>query len=129
MRGVASVVEHHVGLPVVPGGDALVDAPPEVLLGLAPPGEHGDAVLGQGRGHLVLGRVDVASRPADLEASSHLSSNLNSLFSSSIREYLSTKRDESLDKDRRLGVDVGAPDDLGPDQGLVVLRGKKEQSV
>ena len=44
-------------------------------------------------------------------------------------KYLCSQVDESLDKDRRLGVDVGAPDDLGPDQGLVVLRGKKKQSV
>ena len=42
MRGVAAVVQDHVGLPVL-GVDALVDAPPEVLLSLSAPGEHGDS--------------------------------------------------------------------------------------
>ena len=46
--------------------DALVDAPPEVLLALAAPGEDGHARLRQRRRHLVLRRVDVARGPADL---------------------------------------------------------------
>jgi len=51
--GVAAVVEDHVGLPVL-GVDALVDAPPEVLLGLAAPRENGEAGLGERGGHFVL---------------------------------------------------------------------------
>ena len=35
--------------------------------------------------------------------------------------YLSSQGDEGLDEDGRLGVDVGAPDDLGPLQWLVIL--------
>ena len=49
--------------------DGLVYAPPEVLLALAPPGEHRDAGLGEGGGNLVLGAVDVASRPTNLTKS------------------------------------------------------------
>ncbi len=96
--GVASVVQDHVGLPVV-GGDAAVDAPPEVLLGLAPPREHGDVLLGEGGRDLVLGAVDVAGRPPDLGA----------------------QRDQGLDEHRGLSVDMGAADDLGPRQWLVIL--------
>ena len=65
VRGVAPVVEHHVGLPVL-GRDALVDAPPKVLLALAAPRKHRHARLGQRGGNLVLRRVDVARGPADL---------------------------------------------------------------
>jgi hypothetical protein len=83
MRGVSAVVQNHVGLPVL-GADALVDAPPKedwkvtkptkkffcllpkVLLALSSPGKDGHADLGEGRGHLILGGVDVARRPADL---------------------------------------------------------------
>ena len=46
--------------------DALVDAPPEVLLAFAAPGEDRHARLRQRRRHLVLRRVDVARRPAHL---------------------------------------------------------------
>ena len=38
MGGVATVIQDHVGLPVV-GGDTSVDAPPEILLRLAAPRE------------------------------------------------------------------------------------------
>lgn len=65
MSGVSSVVQDHVGLPGL-GGDALLDAPPEILLALATPGEHGNVVFGQGGSDLVLGRVDVASGPTNL---------------------------------------------------------------
>ena len=41
MGGVSAVVQDHVGLPVL-GVDALVDAPPEVLLRLAAPGVDGN---------------------------------------------------------------------------------------
>ena len=64
---VAHSVQYQIGLPVV-RLQALVYAPPEVVLRLAPPGVHGDAGLGQGGRDLVLGREDVAGGPADLES-------------------------------------------------------------
>ncbi len=42
VRGVAAVVQDHVGLPVL-GVDAPVDAPPKVLLRLAAPRENREA--------------------------------------------------------------------------------------
>ncbi len=35
--------------------------------------------------------------------------------------YLGSERDQGLDEDRRLGVDVGAADNLGPLERLVLL--------
>ena len=49
---------------------SLVDAPPEVVFGLAPPREYGDPGLCQRGGHLVLGREDVAGRPSEIEHTS-----------------------------------------------------------
>ena len=67
-REVTAVVEQQVrALPVGPQ-QGLVDGPPVLLLGLALPGEHRGAGGGDGRGGLVLGREDVARRPADLGA-------------------------------------------------------------
>ena len=88
--GVSAVVEDHVGLPGL-GGDRLVDAPPEVLLALAPPGEHGDAGLRQGGRDLVLGAVDVAGGPPDL----------------------GPQRDQGLHHHCCLGVDVGTHNYFG----------------
>ena len=65
MGGIPAVVEDHVGLPVVVA-DTPVDAPPEVLLGLASPGEHRDVVLGQCGGDLVLRTVNVTCGPSTL---------------------------------------------------------------
>ena len=74
-RGVATVVEDHVGLRAARPGEDLLGAVPVLLEGLALPGEDRDAlgVLGgavrahdDGRGGLVLGGVDVAGGPADL---------------------------------------------------------------
>lgn len=65
MRGVASVVQQDVGLPVG-RVHALIDAPPEVLLALAAPREYREAGLGQCCGHLVLRRVDVTRGPSNL---------------------------------------------------------------
>ena len=45
---------------------SLVDAPPKVVLGLAPPREDGHSGLGQRRSHLVLRREDVAGRPSEI---------------------------------------------------------------
>jgi hypothetical protein len=41
---------------------------PEVFLGLSTPGKDGDSGLGQGSGHLVLGRVDVTGGPVNLQS-------------------------------------------------------------
>ena len=46
---------------------SLVDAPPEILLVLASPGEDRDVIFSQGGGNLILGRVDVAGRPTNLK--------------------------------------------------------------
>ena len=76
-RGVAAVVEDHVRALAAGPGEDLVGAPPVLGEGLALPGEDGDAleVVGgalraddDGRGGLVLRRVDVAGGPADLGA-------------------------------------------------------------
>ena len=79
-RRVAAVVEDHVGA-VVATRDGprhhLLGAPPVLLERLALPGEHRDALRvlggavgpdGHGRGRVVLGREDVARRPAHLGA-------------------------------------------------------------
>ena len=47
---------HHVGLPVV-SNNTLLDAPPEVVLGLSLPGEDGEASLSQGSSHFILGNT------------------------------------------------------------------------
>ena len=65
---------------------ALVDAPPEILFGLSPPGVDWNALVGQRRRHFVLRGEDVARWPSDLGA----------------------ELNQSLDQDRRLSVDVGA---------------------
>ena len=74
-RGVATVVEDHVGAGAAGPGEDLLGAVPVLLERLALPGEHRHAlrVLGgavraddDGRGGLVLGGVDVARGPADL---------------------------------------------------------------
>ena len=49
------------------GPDCFVDAPPEVLLALPPPGEDGDPRLCEGGGHLVLCAVDVTGCPTNLK--------------------------------------------------------------
>ena len=46
--------------------DGFIDAPPEVLLALPPPGEDRDTGLCQRRRHLVLCAVDVAGGPPHL---------------------------------------------------------------
>jgi len=66
LRQVAAVVEEHVRGPAVRALDRLLDAPPVFFLGLALPGEHRDARLGDRRGGLILGREDVARAPTDL---------------------------------------------------------------
>ena len=74
-RGVAAVVEDHVRAVTVGPREHLLGAPPVLLERLALPGEDGDALrvvrgaVGtdrDGGGGVVLGREDVARRPAHL---------------------------------------------------------------
>jgi hypothetical protein len=76
-RGVAAVVEDHVGAGAVGPAQGLVGAPPVLLERLALPGEHRDALGGvdgavgaddDGRGGVVLGGEDVARHPAHVGA-------------------------------------------------------------
>ncbi len=79
-RGVAAVVEDHVGGVAVRPGQRLLGAPPVLLQRLALPGEDGHAlrVVGgavgaddDGGGGVVLGGEDVAAHPAHLGAERH----------------------------------------------------------
>jgi hypothetical protein len=66
---IATVVEDHVRrLAVLERLELLVDAPLVLFLGLALPGEDGDAGDRDGGGGVVLRREDVARRPGDLGA-------------------------------------------------------------
>ena len=70
-RGVAAVVEDHVRALAVRPRQRLLGAPPVLLERLALPGEDRDAGLGDRRRGVILGREDVARRPADLGAESN----------------------------------------------------------
>src|SRR3546814_6610216 len=62
---VAAVVEDHVGVPwLAILEDGLLQAPLVLLLGFAFPGENRDAGSSDSGGGLVLGRENVAGRPA-----------------------------------------------------------------
>ena len=61
---VAAVIEDQVRRPAVRPAHRLLDAPPELLLVHALPGEHRRARGGDGGGGVVLGGEDVARRPA-----------------------------------------------------------------
>ena len=64
---VTTVVEDQVeALVVLEGGELLLQAPVVLLLGLALPGEDGDARGGNGGGGVVLGGEDVARGPGEL---------------------------------------------------------------
>jgi hypothetical protein len=68
-REVAAVVQDHVGaLAPLERDELLLDAVLVLGLGLALPGEDGDAGRCDGRRGVVLGRVDVAAGPGDLGA-------------------------------------------------------------
>ena len=86
--------------PVRPSGPAqgLLGAPPVLLQGLALPGEHRDAGLGDGGGGVVLGGEDVARGPA----------------------HLGAQVDERLDQHRRLDGHVQRAGDAGAGQRLGV---------
>ena len=62
---VAAVVQDHVRGPAVGAAQGLLDAPLEFLFRLTLPGEHRDAGGGDGGCRVILGREDVARRPAD----------------------------------------------------------------
>ena len=64
-RQVAAVIQDHVRGPAVRALDGLLNAPPELFLVHALPGEDGAAGGGNGRGSMVLGGEDIAGRPAD----------------------------------------------------------------
>ena len=63
---VAAVIQDHVGAPAVGALDGPADTPVVFLLGLALPGEDGDAGFGHRGSGVVLGREDVAGAPAHL---------------------------------------------------------------
>ena len=65
---IAAVVEDHVGAPALRPFDGAVDAAPELLVGLALPGEYGESRGGDGGGRMVLGGEHVAARPAQVRA-------------------------------------------------------------
>lgn len=66
---VATIVEDQVeALVVLEGGELLLQAPVVLFLGLALPGEDGDAGSGNGGGGVVLSREDVARGPGELGA-------------------------------------------------------------
>ena len=65
---VAAIIQDHVRLPAVRAVDSLFDAPPVLLLGFTFPGEHRDAGCSNGRRRVILGREDIAGRPANIGA-------------------------------------------------------------
>jgi hypothetical protein len=99
-REIAAVVEDHVGAEAALEGVQLqADAGPVLLEVLALPREHRDAGLGDRRGGLVLGRVDVARGPGDLGA----------------------EGDQGLDEDRGLDRHVQAAGDARALERLLAL--------
>ena len=90
---VAAVVEQQVRIPgLAILQDGLLDAPVVLRLRLALPRVDGDAVGGHGGGGVILGREDVARRPA----------------------HLGAEFDQGADQHRRLDGHVDAADDLRP---------------
>ncbi len=90
-RQVAAVVEDHVRRPAVRAAHRLFDAPPELVVAHALPGEHGNAGRGHGRRGMILSGKDVAGRPP----------------------HGGAERLEGLDQHRRLHCHVQAADDPG----------------
>ena len=104
-RGVAAVVEDHVGAALAGPQQCLLGAPPVLLERLTLPGEHGHALGivdgavgadGHGGGGVVLGGEDVAAGPA----------------------HPGTERGQRLDEHRRLHRHVQRAGDAGPGEGL-----------
>jgi hypothetical protein len=95
---VTTVVEDEVELAtILEGVELLLQAPVVLLLGLALPGEDGDAGSGNGSGSVVLGAENVAAGPGDL----------------------GTEGGEGLDEDGSLNGHVQATGDTGTGEGLV----------
>ena len=98
-RQVAAVVEEHVRVPgLAVLEDRLANAPFVLFFRFAFPGEDGDAGCSDGSGRVVLGRKDVAGRPA----------------------HLGAEIDERLDQYGGLHRHVNAADDLRPGKRLFV---------
>jgi hypothetical protein len=108
LGGVAAVVEHHVGRPVLGPAQRLLDAPLVFFLGLALPGEDGNAARGDGRGGVILCREDIAGAPAHAGAQLH----------------------QCLDQHRRLDGHVQAAGDARAGQRLLraVLAAQRHQT-
>jgi len=96
-RRIAAVVHDEVGAAAVGPSQRLERAPPVFLEGLAFPREHGHALGGDGCSGVVLGRVDVAARPAHIGAHGR----------------------EGLDEHGRLDGHVQGAGDFGAFQGLL----------
>ncbi len=99
--GVAAVVDDDIGpgaVAVIGEAEHLEGAPPVLVERLALPGEDGRAVLGDGRGGVVLRGVDVAGGPADVGA----------------------QRLERLDEHRGLDGHVERAGDAGALEGLLL---------
>ncbi len=106
--GVATVVDDEVGPLAVGPGQGLLGAPPVLLEALALPREDRDAGGGDGGGGVVLGREDVARRPADIGA----------------------EVDQGLDEDRGLDRHVERARDprAGEGFGRAVLRAHRHET-
>ena len=97
-RGVAPVVEDHVGMAAVGPLEDAVGVVPVFFQRLAFLGEDGDAFGGDGRGGVILGGEDVARGPA----------------------HLSAQRHQRLDEHGGLDGHVQAAGDAGAGQGLLL---------
>ncbi len=97
---IAAIVENHVGRPAVRPANGPLDALPVFFLRLALPGEDGNAGGGDGGGGMILGREDIAGRPAQFGA----------------------QRPQGLDQDGRLNGHVQAAGDARAREGLLARK-------
>ncbi len=68
---ITTVVQQHVGTPAIGAENGLVDAPPVVFLRFSLPGEDRNPSRCNGGGGMILGREDIAGRPAHFGAQGH----------------------------------------------------------
>ncbi len=95
-RQVTTIIQDQVRLPAVRAFDGLVNAPPEFFLTHALPGKNRNAAGRNRRRRMILGRENIAGRPAHFRA----------------------KGRQRFDQNRRLDGHMQAPDDAGPFQDL-----------